>query len=209
MKLQAKAGSQFAYLDDDNSGEGVAIFFSQSATDVVRWKLEVYAKLDRGGELLVGTIYTSPPSATNPVGPLTRLVAIASVPGVERWAVCARAAEGPVEAEAETADLNLASSKSWPGIGGVKRTGERHTSFADHGGGGGSQFVLAPGQRVIRWTCRSDGALGALTISGGIGTAVIPIDSALEGSPGEADMPPGTVFAYGNAYFFIELAESA
>jgi len=208
MKLQAKAGSQFAYLDDGDQGEGLAIFLSQSATDTTRWKLEVYAKLDNGAELLVGTFYTSPPIATLPVGSLTRLVAIAAVPGVAKWSVCARPAGGPVAAAQESADLTLTSSHAWPGPSGVVRAGERYAYTTDHGGGGGSSFTVLPGQRVISWTCQSDGGLAALQISGGL-TAVIPIGAKLEGSPDGAAMPPGTVFAYTNAYFFCELAESA
>ncbi len=160
MKVQAKAGSQWARLDDSDAGEGLAIFFSQSESDTVRWRFDVYAKVDNGAELLVGWFYVSPPSATDPIGPVTRQVGAAVCPGAITWSVCASPALGSVSATNESNNITLVSSKCCTAPVGVTRVGERYGYLADTSPGA-TQVVstILPGRTVT--------AISAFGLAGG------------------------------------------
>lgn len=205
MKIQAKGGYNCAFLDDGNAGESVSIFFSQSADDVTRWRLEVYAHLDTGSDLLVGTMFVSPPNATVVVGQLTRLVGIAVCPGAETWSVVANASEGAENANEETADLRLFSSRGYTAPAGLYRVGERYGYYAGVAGGAPVSQAILPGQTVTRVQ-----AVG--TAAGGVslGTLItVPNGTTLVLEPKALIPPSATAFSFLNVDWVIEYLESA
>lgn len=161
MKVQSKAGTNFAALDDSSAGEGLAIFFSQSASDNTRWRFDVYARLNTGQDLLVGFFYVSPPNATNPVGPLTRQVGAAVCPGAVTWNVVASPGAGSQAASQETGDITLISSKCCTAPVGVSRVGERYGYSA---GAGNAAIPVVQGQTIT--------GISAVGLTGG-GTVVL------------------------------------
>ena len=205
MKLQARANTQYAALDDGTAGEGLAIFFSQSATDVNRWRIDVHAKLDTGAELLVGTFYISPPITTTPIGPLTRQVAAAVCPGAITWSVYATAFgnDGGTPAT-ETADITLISSKCCTAPVGVTRVGERYGYHAGVVGGVLATVTPLPGQIVTRVSATATAA-GAVALAGGQ-TIVVPNGTSVALEP-KAPIVLGIQFL--NVDYVIEYLESA
>lgn len=172
MKIQSKSNSQFAALDDDTAGEGLAIFLSQDSGDFQRYYIEVYAKTN-SQDSLVGSFYTSPPRCTTPGGPQSRQVAAAVCPGAQSWNVLIRGviANNPPE----TADITLTSSKCCTAPVGVTRVGERYRY--DAGGGlGASSRIMLPGQVVTR-VIASARAAGPGTFDVGSGEAIIHVEA--------------------------------
>lgn len=209
MKLQAKAGSQFAALDDSDAGEGLAIFFSQSDTDTTRWRLEVSATLDNGAEKLVGFFYVSPPNATTPLGTLTRQVAAAVCPGAKSWSVMCRPSGGPIAAAEQTADIELASSKCCTAPVGVTRVGERYGYMAGVVPNVVTSFAVLPGQTITRIVANNNtGVLGSISINGG-GSIPIPTGTSITLEP-KGVIPPGpAALTFLNAEWVAEYTESA
>jgi len=182
MKVQAKAGYAFASLDDSDAGEGLAIFFSQSATDTQRWRLEVYATLDNGMNMLVGFFYVSPPNAINPpTGPLSRQVAAAVCPGAKSWEVIASAVGGSAAANNEMASIHLASSKCCTAPVGVTRVGERY-GFESGVAAAPTNFNVLPGRTITRITVSGIAPGGQVNL--GYGTlATVPTGVVLTLDP--------------------------
>lgn len=172
MKIQSKSGSQFAALDDDTAGEGLAIFLSQDSSDFQRYYIEVYAKTN-SQESLVGYFYTSPPRCTTPGGPQSRQVGAAVCPGAQSWSVLIR---GAIEGNPpETSDITLTSSKCCTAPVGVSRVGERYRY--DAGGGlGATSRVILPGQ-VVTKVIASARAAGPGTFDVGTGEAAIHVEA--------------------------------
>lgn len=215
MKVQAKAGATWARLEGSNSGEGLSIFFSQSENDEVRWRFDVYAKLDTGAELLVGWFYVSPPSATDPKGPQTRQVGAAVCPGAKTWSVCVSPALGSQVVLNETADISLHSSKCCTAPVGASRVGERYGYLAGTATGI-TQLVnsLLPGRTVT--SIAAVGLTGGgtvqinagpvITVPEGVGMSLDPraliqkIDASTGSSP---------VITMTNVVWVIEFLESA
>ena len=209
MKLQARAGTQYAALDDGTAGEGLAIFFSQRAGDANRWRIDVYAKLDTGAELLVGTFYVSPPAVSNPPGALTRQVAATVCPGAITWSVFATALGESIGSppNTETADIILISSKCCTAPVGVSRVSER---YGYHAGAAtvGQTLNLLPGQTVTRINAVGTGGGGTVTINGGAAIAV-PTNIGMALEP-KAAIPFGAaVIAFTNVDWSVEYLESA
>lgn len=205
MKIQAKAGPQFAAYDDESAGEGLAIFLSQRAQDTVRWRIEVYAILNHA-ELLVGVFYTSPPLATNPNGSPTRMVAGAVCPGAISWKVMVSAAEGWQNAPQETADLTLASSRCCTAPIGVTRVGERY-AFAT-GAGSGSTLTLKPGQTVKSLSAIATTGAASVQIGFTGGTIIIPNGVRVEFGP-MPNLAPEALITFANVDWVVEFLESA
>jgi len=176
LKLQAKAGSTYCALDDDTAGEGLAIFFSQSAKDTARWRFDVYAKLNTGQVLLVGFFYVSPPSATDPIGELTRQVGAAVCPGAKSWTVIASPVGGPQAVVNETADITLISSKCCTAPVGVSRVSERYGYRANTTPGGGQSTQILFGMTVTGVS--AFGLTGGGTIVLGSGNTITVADGA-------------------------------
>lgn len=172
MKIQSKSNSQFAALDDDTAGEGLAIFLSQDSADFQRYYIEVYAKTN-SQESLVGSFYTSPPRCTTPGGPQSRQVGAAVCPGAQSWSVLIRGAIA--NNPPETADITLISSKCCTAPVGVSRVGERYRY--DAGGGlGVSSRVMLPGQ-VVTKVIASARAAGSGVFDLGTGEATIFVEA--------------------------------
>jgi len=215
MKVQAKAGTSFARLDDGNAGEGLAIFFSQSESDEVRWRFDVYAKVDTGAELLVGWFYVSPPSATDPVGPLTRQVGAAVCPGAITWSVAVSPALGSQSANPESNDIALVSSKCCTAPVGVTRVGERYGYLADTAPGI-TQTILTilPGRTITSIAAVGLALGGTIQINGGP-TITIPAGSGFSLEPKaliqklDGAVNPSPTIAFNNVNWTIEYLESA
>jgi hypothetical protein len=215
MKVQAKAGATWARLDDSDAGEGLSIFFSQKSTDEVRWRLDVYAKLDTGAELLVGWFYVSPPSATDPIGPVTRQVGAAVCPGAKTWSVCASPALGSQVVVNETADISLNSSKCCTAPVGVTRVGERYGYLADSAAGI-TQFAnsLFPGRTIT--SIAAVGLVGGGSVQINSGPVItVPAGVGFNLEPGaliqkvDASTGSSPVITMTNVVWVIEFLESA
>ena len=208
MKIQAKAGTQFAALDDSSAGEGLAIFLSQSDKDTVRWHFEVMAKLDTGAELIVGSFDVSPPLATTPIGNLTRQVAAAVCPGAISWSVTVKAAIGSVAAPTETADLTLISSKCCTAPVGVSRVAERYGYIAGSAASATALVNLFAGQVVTKIIAIGLAGGGTVIVAGGPGIPV-PAGAQVVLEP-KAPIPFGTaVLSFTNVVYVVEYLESA
>lgn len=208
MKLQAKAGAQFAALDDETAGEGLAIFFSQGLADIDRWKIEVYAKLSTGQELLVGFFFVSPPSATTPKGPPTRQVAAAVCPGAKSWSVVVSPVVGSQAASTETADITLISSKCCTAPVGVTRVNERYIYRAGSAIPGPVALTIEAGKTIKSWSAIAAGT-GAGSIQLGTGNTIpLPNGDSVSADP-NIQLPDTDTLTFTNVDYFVEMLESA
>jgi hypothetical protein len=205
MKILAGSKGQWCTLDDSDAGEGLAIFFGQSSKDIQYWKLDVYATIDAGSNLLVGTIFVSPPTATSPAGPPTRQVGLAVCPGAKSWAVYA----SPVLATPagqftnESANIELVSSPCCTAPAGVSRVGQRYGVVA--GTVAAAVIDILPGQVVTRISATGTGA-GSVQFQG---EPAIPValNYTLILEP-KAQIPAKTI-TFANVSYVIEFLESA
>lgn len=211
MKIQAKAGATFARLDDSDAGEGLAIFFSQNSTDVVRWRFDVFALLDDGSEMLVGWFFVSPPSATAPIGQLTRQVGAAVCPGAKSWSVMASPASNSQAAANETANITLASSKCCTAPVGVSRVGERYGYKAGATPGGGVAVSIQPGMTVTRIMAIGLAGGGSFQITSGGDVVSIPAGAQVYFEPQAViqTIPGSSSITFTNVNYAIEFKESA
>lgn len=211
MKVQAKAGASFARYEDSDAGEGLAIFFSQSATDVVRWRFDVYALLDTGVELLVGWFFVSPPSATVPIGQLTRQVGAAVCPGAKSWSVLVSPASDSQSAENESADITLTSSKCCTAPVGSSRVGERYGYRAGTTPGAGLAVAIQPGMTVTRIMAIGLAGGGTFQITSGGDMVTIPAGAQVYFEPQALirTIPGSSSITFTNVNYAIEFKESA
>jgi hypothetical protein len=209
VKIQAKAGYAAATLDDSDAGEGLAIFFSQGATDVTRWRVEVLAKVDSGAELLVGVFFVSPPNATPFPGQLTRQVAAAVCPGAKSWSVIISAAVGSQAAQPETADITLISSKCCTAPVGLSRVSERYRYEAGSQAGG-IAVGLQPGSTPTGISAVGlagggtvqIGTGAVITVAAGVGLSLEP-KALIQAAIGSASI------TFTNVSWVVEFLESA
>jgi|ERR1700749_3449329 len=204
MRIQARDTAQTAYLDDGDAGEGLSIFFSQALADTARWRLDVSARLDNGAEFLVGSFYVSPPSAVAPFDRLTRLVAIAVVPGAVSWSVLCQAQPGSQSAPDEDATIELFSSKCCTAPNGVTRVSERYKYLSNNGS---QNVTLAPGQTVTRIYAVGNTGGGSIIINGG-NPIILPAGQTIVLEP-KAPIPANAVINFDTVDWTIELLESA
>ena len=207
MKIQAKAPNNIAFLEDSDSGEGLAVFFSQGVNDTQRWRLDILARLDTGADILVGIVYVSPPTATNPSGVPTRQVAAAICPGAKSWSVITKPSllTGQ-EATSECAQIELASSPCCTSPVGVNRVNERYGYASGNAGGGSSIYQVLPGQTITRIEAHGTAA-GSILFSGG-NTIVVANGQVVVLEP-KALIEPNTNITFTNVSFLIEYKESA
>jgi hypothetical protein len=206
LQLQSRASNQTAYFDGDKVGDALSIFFSQNAECVGRWRLTIKA-ITSQSSMIVGVLFVSPPSATNPHGMTSRMVGAAIVPGVVGWEVdciCVGGGEGGSVPD-ESANVMLLSSQCCTAPVGVSRVGERYF----YATGPGASYVVQPGQRVKSWTVSAAAAVGSVSINGA-SAIVVPANTTLVGRP-ESSLPMIESFAFTGVglNWFIELLESA
>jgi hypothetical protein len=205
MRIFAKNAWQVATYDGLDAGEGLAIFFSQSSGDEQRYHFIVKAITDQD-TLVVGQFFTSPPSATDPAGPLTRMVAAAVCPGAKSWTVEVKSGFDPsfTDHQNETADLVLTSSKCYTAPVGVTRVSERYAYRAGTSG----TLTIRSGQRIVSWSAIAiGGTAGSVTIGSG-NTVVIPANSSVSAEPGSGLLQQDNI-VFVNCDWFVELLESA
>lgn len=206
FRVRATAGTQHATFDGKEAGEGLAIFLSQKPTAVSRYRFSVKAITDQG-TLQVGEIYSSPPTATNPPGPPSRMIAGAVCPGATSWAVDVTCADASPADEGAT--VVLTSSKCCTSPIGVSRVQERYLYVSNSVTGGSQTFPIPPGRRLKSWSAVASGVGdGAVTLSNNTGTPItVSAGYSVSGEPGNFIGLESITFA--NVVFFIEYEESA
>jgi hypothetical protein len=208
MKVQSQTKGAWCALDDESSGEGLAVFVGQSPTDSQRWRLDVYAHLDTGADMLVGTIFVSPPSATVPVGQPTRQVLAAVCPGAKTWSVYA----SPViplgePGFDESINIELISSKCCTAPVGATRVNERYGYIAGDASPAG--ILIEAGMTVTQIRAHGVGA-GTIEIAMGGAAPLVRVANGADVSlfP-KAPLPPGTVITFTFTTWLVEFLESA
>lgn len=207
MRINSKLGVQHATYDSETAGEGLAIFFSQNAGDVSRYRFQVKAITDQG-TLQVGQFFVSPPGATTPTGPLTRMVAGAVCPGAKSWAVEISCAD--TEITPETANVTLTSSKCCTAPVGVSRVGERYFYLAGNVLGGAVTLPIALGRKLTSWAvAASSGTNGAVQLSANNASIVtVPAGFTASAEP-KAQFDGAETITFTNVTYFAEFLESA
>lgn len=206
-------------LDDSDSGPGLSLWISETLDTNARWRFRVECQTD-SGKFRVGTVYSSPPRITNPIGPLTRLFAIATVPGAKAWFVEVAMMNpdeetqwvdgGPtILAKLQSIDVQLASSDYGPGIPGLKRVGERYTYMAGAIGGGPTPVGVLYGQTVTSWSAIANNGVPGTVAIGGNSNITIPIADAVEGTPTKESLNGPFNFNFSNVAYYIEYLEGA
>ncbi len=211
MRINSSKQVQHATFDGEKAGEGLAIFFSQGALDVARYRFQVSADVDQG-TLQLGVFYSSPPSATTPTGPLTRAIAMAVCPGATGWSVDVLRVDVPAEGPLtqETANLILSSTKCCTAPVGVTRVGERYVYGAGDSLGGADTVVVPAGRVIKSWSAvASGGTDGAVQMPPAIGPIIaVPAGFSVSAEPGAAFIGIESIL-FTNVEYFIEYLEGA
>jgi len=205
MRINSKLGVQHAAFDGKDAGEGLAIFFSQEATALSRYRFLVKAETDQGN-LQVGSFYSSPPQATSPNGQLTRMLASAVCPGARSWTVDVSCADA--EITPETADIVLVSSKCCTAPVGVTRVAERYIAHADTAIGGTIVITVPPGRTVKSFSALASGGVDGSVVLNGLTTIIVPAGFSSNAEPG-APFIGVKQMTFNDVVFFIEYLESA
>jgi len=201
--ISSKGGVQFAGLDDLDSGEGLAIFFSQGGDSTCRYRALVKARTDQG-LYDMGEFFISPPIvASSPPGRQSRMVAGAICPGAIGWSVGISAVKGIEEIPDEVADVVLSSSRC-TGRPGINRVSERYCYSA---GTGNVNFQVLAGMKITGIAAIGIGAGGSITVAGG-STVTIPTGVSANLAP-EAAISPNSIIAILSSDWVIEYLESA
>jgi hypothetical protein len=202
MRINSKAGVQHATFDGEFAGEGLTIFLSQNAGSNSRYRFQVSAITDQG-TLQVGVLYSSPPNATVPTGPLTRAIATAVCPGAKGWAVDIVSANSSPEVD-DTSNVILISSKCCTSPVGVTRIAERYVYVA---GTVTTSFPVPAGKTVKSFAAIAGAIDGTVEI--GPGDLInVPAGTSVQGTPGAAFIGV-TQIAFTNVSYFVEFLESA
>lgn len=203
MRINSRAGTQEVAFDDADAGEGLAVFFSQNGESTARYRFLVKAVIDTG-VYDVGEFYSSPPTATDIPGRLSRMIAGAVCPGATSWRVSVSAVpdfEGQIPED--TADIILASTRCFAQMG-VTRVAERYNYEA---GTGTTSFRVLAGMRITGVAAYGLGGGGSVTIAGG-STILVPAGVSVALEPG-VSLAPNSNIAFGNCDWVIEYVESA
>ncbi len=205
MNIDSRDGTQFVSLDDEDSAEGLSIFFSQEGGAVSRFRVRVKARIDQG-LYDVGEFYTSPPLATAPPGRLSRMVAAAVCPGAVGWALEINLITQPNQESIpeEVADIVLASSKCCTAPVGLSRVGERYQYAA---GTGTVNYSVLAGQKITGIGAIGLTGGGSIVINGGA-TILVPEGISANPEP-KAPIPPNSVIVFTNVDYAVEYLESA
>lgn len=208
MRINSRGGTQEAALDDADSGEGLAIFFSQGGESVARYRFQVRAVIDEGFAYDVGEFYSSPPTASDPPGRLSRMIAGAVCPGAIGWRVSITPiAETGEELPEETANVVLASSKCCTSPLGVSRVSERYAYVADEALARTDSIVITPGKTVTGIAAIGLTGGGTITINGG-DAIIVPEGISANPEP-MSPLPPNSVIEFDNVDYILEYLESA
>jgi hypothetical protein len=205
MRINSKLGVQHATFDGKGAGEGLAIFFSQGALDVSRYRFLVKAITDEG-TFQVGSFFSSPPIATTPNGQLTRMLASAVCPGATGWAVDISCAD--LEIAPETADVHLVSSKCCTAPVGVTRVGQRYSSLGGNSLGGADTVIVPAGRTVTGVSAIAPAGAGAIDLGTGAALISIPTGFTANAEP-QAPFIGYHTMILTNVEYFIEYLESA
>lgn len=204
MRINSKAGVQFAALDDADSGEGLAIFLSQGGDSVCRYRFLIKARIG-DGTYDVGEFYSSPPLATTVPGRPSRMIAGAICPGAEAWSIEVSAVgDEDDEIVAETANVVLSSSRCCANPG-VNRVGERY-QYAT-GTGASSNFLVLAGMKVTGISAFGLTG-GGLVIIGSGDTIIVPEGVGANLAP-QASISPNTSIDFTDVDWIVEYLESA
>lgn len=207
MRINSRAGTQEAALDDAGSGEGLSIFFSQSGEAVGRYRVVVKAIIDQG-IYDVGEFYISPPSATAVPGRLSRMVGGAVCPGATGWRVSVtpwNEVGNPPPLD-ETADIVLASSKCCTSPMGASRVNQRYGYIAGTNPATFAYLVLG-GQTITGIAAIGLTGGGTIEIDGG-DTIFVPEGISANPEP-IAPIRPNALIVFDNVDYVIEYLESA
>jgi len=166
MRINSKLGVQHATFDGCEAGEGLAIFFSQNADDVVRYRFLVKAMIGEG-IYQVGIFYSSPPNIGGASGPLTRMIGGAVCPGATSWAVDVSAVDVGEGVTPETAEWCFLLSRCFTAPIGVTRVNERYTYRASNGT---ATLQVLAGQTLKSW-----GVVASQGVDGFVETDALPI----------------------------------
>lgn len=208
MRINSLAGTQIASLVQDDSGEGLSIFFSQGGDSVVRYRFRVKARIDEG-IFDMGEFFSSPPGATSPIpGRLSRMVAGAVCPGAVAWSVeiTPVGVDGEQPAS-ETAEITLASSKCCTAPIGVTRVSERYAYASADNEGISTNFIVLPGMTVTGIAAFGYTGGGTVVISSG-DIVLVPAGISINFEP-KGPIQPNTAIELNNVDWVIEYLESA
>lgn len=210
MDIFTRAGTQEVGLDDSDSGEGLAVFFSQDGESTARYRLQIKAVIDQG-IYDIGECYVSPPIVSAaPPGRPSRMVAGAICPGAMGWRVSVtpvgNANQPPPDDE--IARIILASSKCCSSPIGVSRVNERYGYVAGSAVSPTAvNYTVLPGQKIT--------GIGAIGLTGG-GTVVINggnpivVPDGISANPEPmGPIPANAVIQFNNVDYVIEFLESA
>jgi len=207
--IDSKGGTQFAGLDDSDSGKGLAIFFSQDGEATCRYRDLLKARIDQG-YCDMGEFFISPPIinviGSTPPGRLSRMVAAAICPGAVGWSLEISAvpdSEGLIPEE--TAEVVLASSKCCGSPLGVSRVSERYGYLA---GNVNASYPVPAGQRITGIAAIGDTGGGTIVIDGGY-TVVVPDGISVNFEPMAAIRPNAAIVFNNLTSYAIEYLESA
>lgn len=206
MSVTLKKGQTSAVLEaGDQIAEGLSISLTQPSGSTSRWVFRVRIRTDEGISLL-GQFSTNPPTT----GANTRMVAIATCPGVRQWMVDispAPAIEDVVNVP-DNSSVSLAQGCCSPtSPAGVQRVNERPKYYSGVSG----TVQLLPGEVLIGWSAWDAGAGATVTLPDeNMGTAIIlPPAGVVEGGMGGLLQGPSRIVFAGTGGYFVEVAESA
>lgn len=193
-----KAGAQASVLDRDGRG-GLSIALSQPKGSTAKWQFSVRAQTDEG-LFQVGSFITSPP----PLGvQLSRVVAVASLPGAIEWTCFVDLVDG----DQDGAMVSLAVGCCCSNTPGVVRVSERYKHYT--GSAAGAVNVEA-GETVIAWSAACV-AVGCSVTIDSLPAIVIPNGGSIAANPaGTIEGPVTFTFTgAGISAYLVEVALSA
>ena len=185
--------------------EGLSISLTQPGGSASRWVFRVRVRTDEGISLL-GQFTTTPPSTGIP----SRVVAVATCPGVREWEVDVSPAPGVEGApfSPDDSSVSLAVGKPSPAAPtGVQRVNERPKYYSGVSG----TVQLLPGEVLIGWSAWDAGAGATVTLPDEASGTAIPLPPSGTGDGGMGGLlqgPTRIAFA-GTGGYLVEVAESA
>lgn len=159
---------------------GDAFALAIAADAACPWEFRIFAHLS-GGAREMGRIYTQPSTQTG--AEPARVIAAGACPGATHWSVEARClADDFSDAGIDiTVDLTTSAAVGAAYFSNLER---RRTSFLS--GAADSVTQLARYQRLVAWTARATGAIGAAIYNSGTPVVLpdgLPISAELNDTP--------------------------
>lgn len=168
----SSAGLEAVAEDKDGLG-GLAVRFFQPSQSTAKWKVDLRAETDEGNYAL-GIFVVSPPG---PTGRLSRVVAIAQLPGAKRWKALVTLVPGT---EYDAGEISLSVGLPNGAAPGLIRVSER---FVYDATAASAAIPIAEGETVLGWTAFA-GPLGGILQIGTGSPIPIPANSSLSGGGG-------------------------